>query len=90
MNVTKKGNNLVIEIAMEKPRPSASGRSMLIAATRGAQNTGVMVNGKQVRVMLIAYIALDSVKKNPDTKAGAKGARPPESQKGRRRRSGRW
>ena len=54
---------------------------MLIAATRGAQNTGVMVNGKQVRVMLIAYIALDSVKKNPDTKAGAKGSKTPGSRR---------
>lgn len=51
------GTKLVIEIETCEPRPSASGKTLVIASTGGNQATSVVVNGKPVVVGLNAYIA---------------------------------
>ena len=48
---------LTIEIdTNEKPVPSASGKSLLVASSHGNQPTSVQVNGKPLIVAVNAYI----------------------------------
>jgi hypothetical protein len=51
-----KGQRLVITIDLEEPRPSASGKTMVVASTRGNVTTTAQVNGQPVVVGLNAYI----------------------------------
>ena len=46
MNVEIKGNKLCIEIDLEKPTPSASGKTLVVASTRGNAVTTTEVDGK--------------------------------------------
>lgn len=48
MAVETKGNKLCIEIDLEKPTPSASGKTLVVASTRGNTVTTAMVDGKPV------------------------------------------
>ena len=41
---------------MEKPTPSASGKTLVVAGTRGNAVTTAMVDGKPVTIGLNAYI----------------------------------
>ena len=54
-----KTQELVIRIPMQKPAPSASGKTLVVASTRGNKETEVQVNGKNVIVGLNAYIYAD-------------------------------
>lgn len=56
MNVTVKGNVLVIEMPMNVPRPSASGKSLVVASTNGNRVTSATVNGRPITIGLNAYI----------------------------------
>ena len=57
MKVEIKGNKLVIEIDMETPPVrSASGKTMVVASSRGNVVTTAMVNNKPVTIGLNAYI----------------------------------
>jgi len=56
MNVEAKGNKLYIEIDLEKPTPSASGKTLVIASTRGNAVTTAEVDGKPIIIGLNAYI----------------------------------
>ena len=56
MQVEIKNGNLVITIPMQKPTPSASGKTLVVASSRGNKATGVLVDGKPVIVGLNAYI----------------------------------
>ena len=56
MKVEIKGNKLFIEIDLEKPTPSASGKTLVVASTRGNAVTEAMVDGKPVTIGLNAYI----------------------------------
>ena len=58
MKVEINGNKLFIEIDLEKPTPSASGKTLVVASTRGNAVTDVMVDGKPVTIGLNAYIKL--------------------------------
>jgi len=51
-----KGNELIITVEMQKPTPSASGKTLVVASSRGNQVTTAMVDGKPVVVGLNAYI----------------------------------
>ena len=56
MNVSIKGNKLIIEIEMQKPAPSASGKTMIVATTGGNQVTSAeVVKGKPIVIGLNAY-----------------------------------
>ena len=57
MKTEIKDGNLVITIPMQAPTPSASGKTLVVASTRGNTKTEVMVNGKPVTVGLNAYIS---------------------------------
>ncbi len=56
MNVTIDGNELVIRIAMQEPKPSASGKTLVLATTHGNVKSGLKVGDKEVVVGLNAYI----------------------------------
>jgi hypothetical protein len=56
MNVEIKNGKLCIEIDLEKPTPSSSGKTLVVASTRGNTVTAVMVDGKPVTIGLNAYI----------------------------------
>jgi hypothetical protein len=51
------GNKLVIEILLNSaPVPSTSGKTLVVASTRGNKVTEAQVNGKNIVVGLNAYI----------------------------------
>lgn len=56
LKVEQKGNKLGIEIDLEKPAPSSSGKTLVVASTRGNVVTDVMVDGKPVTIGINAYI----------------------------------
>jgi len=56
MNVQIKNNKLCIEIDLEKPTPSSSGKTLVVASTRGNVVTAVEIDGKPVTIGLNAYI----------------------------------
>ena len=57
MTVTIKGNVLHLEIPMQRPTPSASGKTLVVASTRGNKTTDAKVDGKPVVIGFNAYIA---------------------------------
>jgi hypothetical protein len=58
MQVTIEGKELVIRIPMQTPpQPSASGKTLVVASSRGNKVTEATVDGKQVVVGLNCYIA---------------------------------
>lgn len=56
MTVEIKGNKLCIEIDLETPTPSSSGKTLVVASSRGNAVTTAMVDGKPVTIGLNAYI----------------------------------
>jgi len=50
LKVEQKGTKLCIEIDLEKPTPSSSGKTLVVASTRGNVVTDVMVDGKPVTI----------------------------------------
>jgi hypothetical protein len=56
MKVEIKNNKLFIEIDLEEPTRSSSGKTLVVASTRGNTVTTAEVNGKPVIIGLNAYI----------------------------------
>jgi len=57
MKAEIKGTTLVVTIDMETtPRPSASGKTLVVATSSGNQATAATVNGQPVVIGLNAYI----------------------------------
>ena len=56
MKAIIKDKVLHIEIPLHPPRPSATGKTLTVASTRGNQPTEVKVDGKPVIIGLNAYI----------------------------------
>ena len=56
MKVEIKDNKLYIEIDLQEPTPSSSGKTLVVASTHGNTVTTAMVNGKPVTIGLNAYI----------------------------------
>ncbi|OPY75882.1 MAG: hypothetical protein A4E64_01760 [Syntrophorhabdus sp. PtaU1.Bin058] len=56
MNVEIKDNKLCIEIDLENPTPSSSGKTLILASTHGNTVTTAEVDGKPVIIGLNAYI----------------------------------
>jgi hypothetical protein len=58
MAITAKieGSKLVITADLETPTPSASGKTLVVASTRGNKETDVVIDGKPVIIGLNAYI----------------------------------
>ena len=56
MEVTIKDGKLVIEIDLQEPTHSSSGKTLVVASTHGNMVTNAMINGKPVIIGLNAYI----------------------------------
>jgi hypothetical protein len=56
LRVKQKGDVLRIELPLEKPRPSTSGKSMLVASTHGVKTTEVFYEGTRIVVNASAFI----------------------------------
>ena len=56
MTVEIKGNKLCLEIDLETPTPSSSGKTLVVARSRGNAVTTAEVDGKQITIGLNAYI----------------------------------
>ena len=57
MKAEIKGSELVITIPIENPpKPSKSGKTLVVASSRGNTKTTAMVNGKEVTIGLNAYV----------------------------------
>jgi hypothetical protein len=56
MKVEIKDNKLFIEIDLEEPTPSSSGKTLVVASTHGNTVTTAEVDGKAVTIGLNAYI----------------------------------
>jgi hypothetical protein len=48
--------HLVIRIPLEEPRPSSSGKTLIVASTGGNVVTSVKLNGQAITIGLNAYI----------------------------------
>ena len=57
MKVTLENNVLTIVIPCDKPVPSKSGKSLILASTRGNQKTDLTIDGKVLIVSLNAYVS---------------------------------
>jgi hypothetical protein len=65
--------NLVIELPLEKPRLSSTGKTLLVASTRGVQRTTAKFKGKTISVVANAFVFPDGLaaaasKKSPKTR----------------------
>ena len=56
MKTTIKDNTLHIEITLHAPRPSATGKTLTVASSKGNQPTEARINGLPVIVGVNAYI----------------------------------
>jgi len=56
MKVEIKNKKLYIEIDLEEPTPSSSGKTLVVASTHGNTITTAEVNGKPITIGLNAYI----------------------------------
>jgi len=56
MKVTIEKGELVIRIPTQEPKPSSSGKTLVVASSHGNQQTTATVNGKTVYVGVNAYI----------------------------------
>lgn len=50
------GNNLVITIPLQHPTPSTSGKTLVVASSKGNKQTEATVEGQPVIIGLNAYI----------------------------------
>ena len=56
LTVNREGDTLVIRIPIKKPTPSASGKTLVVASTRGNQKTAVQIDGKDLYLGVNAYV----------------------------------
>lgn len=56
VTATVEGAELVIRIDLQKPQPSASGKTLVVASTRGNVATKAVVDGQPIVVGVNAYI----------------------------------
>lgn len=59
MKVTLKDNELTIVMQCDDLTPSKSGKSLILASTRGNQTTSVQVDGKPLVVSVNAYVSAE-------------------------------
>src|SRR5207237_6124790 len=56
MTVNRDGDMLVIRIPIAEATPSASGKTLVVASTRGNQKTGIQIDGKDLYLGVNAYV----------------------------------
>lgn len=57
MQVTIEKNELVIRCPLQKPTPSSTGKTLVVASSHGNAKTSAMVDGKPLTVGFNAYIS---------------------------------
>ena len=62
MKVEVSDGRLIISLKLRKPAPSRSGKTLLIATTRGVRYSNVKIGRKRVRVTANAFINLNKPK----------------------------
>lgn len=55
VTIDQKARTLTIVMDLEAPTPSASGKTMVVASTRGNAATDAMIDGKPLTVGVNAY-----------------------------------
>ena len=55
--IDAKAKTLTLVLDLEEPTPSASGKTLVVASTRGNARTDAQVNGKTLVVGVNAYVA---------------------------------
>jgi len=56
VTIDKKAKTITVVLDLETPRPSASGKTLVVASTRGNTVSDAEVNGKPVVIGFNAYI----------------------------------
>ena len=85
MQVKIRKDNLIITLPVEEPRLSASGKTRVIASTRGVRKTTIRVDGKIVSVVANAFIPADEhVEPNTAKKKHRPGAKRKNSKRRRK------
>jgi hypothetical protein len=56
LTVTQEGDTLVIRLSIKPPTPSASGKTLVVASTRGNQKTDLKIDGKDLYLGINAYV----------------------------------
>lgn len=56
VTINEKAKTLTIEMALEEPRESSSGKTLVIASSHGNQKTGQTYKGSEITVGVNAYI----------------------------------
>lgn len=56
MQVEIVNGNLVITMPLQTPTPSSSGKTLVVASSRGNVKTSVLVAGKPVTIGVNAYV----------------------------------
>jgi hypothetical protein len=60
MKVTKNKRRLIIDMPLKEPRASASGKTLVVASSRGVRATEVKIDGKVVCVSANAFFYPDA------------------------------
>jgi hypothetical protein len=55
MTGTLEGRQLVIRLKLSKPHPSASGKTIVIASTKGPKPIGLKIRGQVVYIIVNAF-----------------------------------
>ena len=56
LTVTREGDTLVIRLPITAPKPSASGKTLVVSSTRGNQKTSLKIDGKELYLGVNAYV----------------------------------
>jgi hypothetical protein len=56
LTVTQEGDTLVIRLPITAPKPSASGKTLVVASTRGNQKTSLKIDGRDLYLGVNAYV----------------------------------
>ena len=56
MKAEIKGKQLIITMDLQTPAPSASGKTLVVASSRGCQPTAAVIDGKPVILGVNAFI----------------------------------
>jgi hypothetical protein len=61
MKAERKGNELVITIPLlERPKPSKSGKSLLVCTSGGVRPLAIKVNGRPIQMVVNGFIYPDA------------------------------
>jgi hypothetical protein len=56
LTVSREGETLVIRLPLKPPTPSATGKTLVVASTRGNQKTSLQIEGKDLYLGVNAYV----------------------------------